>query len=71
MVCPYYYAAGPGRKSRAGAGATAAGKAAVRKAVGSKPAPAGSKPGAAKNKKVVQGRKSKSALTKKLAAKKG
>jgi uncharacterized Zn finger protein len=62
-------AASTGRKSRAGAGV--AGKAAVRKSVGSTPVPAGSKPGAAKNKKPAQGRKTKSSLTKKLAAKKG
>jgi uncharacterized Zn finger protein len=63
-------AAGPGRRSRVGAGATVTGKAAVRKAVSSTPAPAGSKPGTAKNKKPAQGRKSKSALTKKRVAKK-
>jgi hypothetical protein len=54
--------ASPGRRSRAGSGATAAGKAAVRKAVGSN---------AAKNKKLAQGMKSKSSLKKKLTAKKG
>lgn len=53
--------ASPGRRSRAGGGATAAGKAAVRKAVGSN---------AAKNKKLAQGMKSKSSLKKKLMAKK-